>query len=187
MLDALISSQLRIKLLLKFFINPELRSYLRGLSGEFDVSTNAVRQELNKLEEAGIIAAEREGNKKLFRVNRNYPLYKEVRNLLLKTVGIEQVMEKVVNRLGKLQKVYLTGTLAEGLDGPTIDLYIIGEIDRDYLNDLTQKAETITGKKIRMALFTPEEWKPCLLENETHVLIYEHEEADAGNELKVKD
>lgn len=173
MLDALISSQLRIKLLLKFFINPELKSYLRGLSGEFDVSSNAVRQELNRLEEAGIIAAVRDGNKKLFRVNRDYPLYKEVRSLLMKTVGIEQVLEKVIGRLGKLQKVYLTGSLAKGLDGPTIDLYIVGEVDRKYLNDLTGKAEKITGKKIRMAVFTPEEWQPRLLESETHVLIYE--------------
>lgn len=173
MLDALISSKLRVKLLLKFFINPELKSYLRGLSGEFDVSSNAVRQELNRLEEAGIIAAEKKGNKKLFTVNRNYPLFNEVRNLLMKTVGIEQVMEKVIGRLGKLDKVYLTGSLARGMEGPTIDLYVIGEVDRSYLNSLNQKAEKMTGKKIRMGIFTAEEWNPGLLENEDHVLIFE--------------
>ncbi|SMO96777.1 nucleotidyltransferase domain-containing protein [Gracilimonas mengyeensis] len=173
MLDALISSQLRVKLLLKFFINPELKSYLRGLSGEFDVSSNAVRQELNKLEEAGIIAAEKEGNKKLFSVNQQYPLYNEVRNLLMKTVGIEQVVEKVINRLGKPKKVYLTGSLARGKEGPTIDLYVIGEVNRDYLSSLNQKAEKLTGKKIRIAVFSPAEWDPKLLENEDHVLIFE--------------
>lgn len=172
MLDALISSQLRIKLLLKFFINPELKSYLRGLSGEFDVSSNAVRQELNRLEEAGIIAAEKEGNKKLFSVNRDYPLYEEVRKLLMKTIGVEQVMDKVIGRLGDLQKVYLTGSLARGMDAPTIDLYVIGEVDYEYLGKLNRKAEQMTGKKIRMAVFTLEEWDPSLLENETHVLIY---------------
>lgn len=176
MLDALISSQLRIKLLLKFFINPGLKSYLRGLSGEFEVSSNAVRQELNRLEEAGIITAEKEGNKKLFSVNRKYPLYQEVRSLLMKTVGIEEILEKVISRLGNPEKVYLTGSLARGLEGPTIDLYIIGEVNREYLNELNQKAEKLIGKKIRMAVFTREEWEPELLENEEHVLIYESKE-----------
>lgn len=173
MLDALISSQLRVKLLMKFFINPELRSYLRGLSGEFEVSSNAVRQELNRLEEAGIIEAEAEGNKKLYSVNKTYPLFNEVRTLLMKTVGVEEILHKVISRLGNPQKVYLTGTLARGLEGPTIDLYVIGDINRDYLNELTQKAEKLTGKKIRMAIFTPDEWEPKLLENQEHVLIYE--------------
>ncbi|NGP88335.1 MULTISPECIES: winged helix-turn-helix domain-containing protein [Fodinibius] len=173
MLDALISSQLRVKLLLKFFINPELRSYLRGLSGEFEVSTNAVRQELNNLEEAGIISAEKDGNKKMFSVNRDYPLYSEVRTLLMKTVGIEQVMEKVLSRLGELKKVYLTGSLAEGLDAPTIDLYLIGDVNREYLHKMTKKAEELTGKKIRMAVFTEKEWGRELIENETHVLLFE--------------
>lgn len=175
MLDALISSQLRIKLLKKFFINPELKSYLRGLSGEFEVSSNAVRQELNRLEEAGIIKAEKEGNKKLFTVNRDYPLFKEVRTLMMKTVGVEEILQKVIARLGKLDKVYLTGSLARGLEGPTIDLYVIGEVNREYLDELNRKAEKLAGKKIRMAVFTLKEWKPELLENEEHVLIYENE------------
>jgi len=176
MLDALISSSLRIKLLMKFFINPELKSYLRGLSGEFEVSSNAVRQELNRLEEAGIIIAEKKGNKKLFSVNPDYPLFNEVRNLLMKTVGIEQVMQKVIRRLGNLQLVYLTGSLACGMEGPTIDLYVIGEVNREYLDQLTRKAERMTGKKIRMAVFGEEEWEPELIENEDHVLIFKRKD-----------
>lgn len=126
------------------------------------------------MEEAGIIEGEKDGNKKLFSVNSSYPLYNEIRNLLLKTVGVEQVLEKVIRRLGNLQKVYLTGTMAKGLDGPTIDLYIIGDVNREYLNKLSEKAEKMTGKKIRKAAFSEEEWDPELLENESHVLIFEN-------------
>ena len=54
MLDSLITSKTRVKLL-KFFMNPETRSYLRSLAEEFGESTNAVRVELNRLEKAGIL------------------------------------------------------------------------------------------------------------------------------------
>ena len=160
-------------MLMKFFINPDLESYLRGLASEFDVSTNAIRQELNQLEKASIIAGKRSGNKKLYTANPSHPLFNEVRRLLLKTVGIDQVMERIVKRLGNLKCVYLTGALARGKDSPTIDLYIIGDIDREYLFELVEKAEKISGKKIRLAVFKESEWNPNLLESETHVPLFE--------------
>lgn len=61
MLDSLITSKLRVKLLTKFFINPEIKAWLRGQESEFGVSSNTVRQELNKLEEANVIRSEEEG------------------------------------------------------------------------------------------------------------------------------
>jgi len=159
-------------MLMKFFINPDLESYLRGLASEFDVSTNAIRQELNQLEKAGIIEGQRSGNKKLYTANPSYPLFNEVRRLLLKTVGIDQVMERVVERLGNLKYVYLTGLLAEGKDSPTIDLYFVGNINREYLFKMVEKAEKISEKKIRVAVFGEDEWNPEMLETETHVLLF---------------
>ena len=116
MLDSLITSKLRIKLLTKFFINPEVKAWLRGLEGEFGVSSNAVRQELNKLEEAGVISSEFQGNKKLFTANRNHPLFDDLQRILMKTVGIDKILEQVITRLGDLESVYVTGSLAKGID-----------------------------------------------------------------------
>ena len=69
MIETLISSKTRIKLLLKFFLNSNTTSYLRGLEGEFGESSNAIRVELNKLEEAGMLSSEVKGNKKMFKAN----------------------------------------------------------------------------------------------------------------------
>ena len=69
MLDTLIQSKTRLKLLLRFFLNPDSSAYLRGLAQEFDESTNAVRVELNRFEEAGLIQSHKEGNKKMYQVN----------------------------------------------------------------------------------------------------------------------
>ena len=53
MLDALITSKTRVRLLVKFFLNPTMKSYLRELASEFEESTNSVRLELNRLKRSG--------------------------------------------------------------------------------------------------------------------------------------
>lgn len=107
MLEALITSKTRLKLLLKFFLNSDTTAYLRSLEPEFDESTNAIRQELNRFEEAGLLTADKKGNKKVYHANTGHPLFPEINSLLMKYVGIDQVIEKVVKKLGKLNAVYL--------------------------------------------------------------------------------
>jgi len=75
MLDTLISSQTRLKLLLKFFLNSSTSSYLRDLESEFGESTNAIRLELNRFEQAGLLSSASIGNKKMFSANTQHPLF----------------------------------------------------------------------------------------------------------------
>ena len=74
MLDTLITSKTRIKLLLKFFLNSNASSYLRNLESEFQESTNGIRLELNKFEKAGLLQSHMSGNKKLYQANTGHPL-----------------------------------------------------------------------------------------------------------------
>ncbi len=157
MIDALISSKTRIKLLLKFFLNSNTRGYLRGLESEFGESSNAIRQELNRLEEAGMLTSEYEGNRKYFRANTEHPLFKEVHNILRKYIGLDQVIEQVIAKLGKVKKVFLAGEFSKGLDSPIIDLLIIGDIDKKYLLELVDRAEKLISRKIRYIVYHPDE------------------------------
>ena len=75
MLDSLITSQTRIKLLKKFFLNRSTKAHLRGLESEFGESSNAIRLELNRFEEAGLLNSLRDGNKKIYQANPTHPLY----------------------------------------------------------------------------------------------------------------
>ena len=143
MIETLISSKTRIKLLLKFFLNSKTTSYLRGLESEFGESSNAIRVELNKLEDAGMLSAEMNGNKKMFKANTKHPLFKEIHNILLKHIGLDRIIENVVERLGDVNKVYLVGGFAKGLDSQIIDLIFIGDIDKNYLLNLVEKAEDL--------------------------------------------
>lgn len=158
MLDTLIQSKTRLKLLLRFFLNPDSSAYLRGLAQEFDESTNSVRVELNRFEEAGLIAGHKEGNKKVYKVNTNFPMFGELQKIAFKHFGIDQIIEQVIEKLGELNKVYLTGDLARGLDTNIIDIVLIGEnIDTSYLSKLVAKAEDLLNKKIRTLVYNPEE------------------------------
>jgi predicted transcriptional regulator len=154
MIEALISSKTRIKLLLKFFLNSNTKAYLRGLESEFGESSNAIRLEINRFEQAGMLKAEMVGNKKIFQANIEHPLFGEIHNILLKHVGIDHVIEQVVNRLGKVDRVFLIGDFSKGSDSNMIDLIFIGDIDTSYLINLIEKAEKLVLRKIRYVIYT---------------------------------
>ena len=157
MIDALISSKTRIKLLLKFFLNSHATAYLRSLENEFGESSNGIRLELNRLEAAGLLTSESEGNKKIFRANTAHPLFHEIHNIVLKHFGLDQVVENVIRRLGDVQRVYLVGDFSKGIDSQVIDLVFIGDFDKTYLTALVEKAEKIVGRKIRYLIYDSHE------------------------------
>jgi hypothetical protein len=159
MLDTLITSKTRLKLLLKFFLNSSSRSHLRNLESEFGESTNAIRLELNKFEQAGLLKSEVDGNKKVFRANTGHPLFNDIHNILLKTIGFDQIIDRVVTKMGNVEEVYVTGDFAHGIDNQIIDLIFVGdEINREYLLRLIGKTEELISRKIRYVIFPKEEF-----------------------------
>ena len=165
MIETLISSKTRVKLLFKFFLNKETTAYLRGLENEMGESTNAIRIELNKFEKAGLLKAETSGNKKIFSANTSHPLFRLFQNILLKHIGIDQIINNVVERLGNVDRVYLAGSFAKGIDGPIIDLILIGNVERDYLSQLITKAENLIKRKIRYVIFNESEYTDYLTQS----------------------
>lgn len=157
MIETLISSKTRIKLLLKFFLNSSTTSYLRNLEAEFGDSTNSIRLELNRLEEAGMLTSFLQGNKKFFRANTDHPLFGEVHNILLKYIGFDKIIENIIERLGDVEKVYVSGAFARGLDSQIIDLVFIGDINKAYLIELIDKVELLIKRKLRYVVFDSEE------------------------------
>lgn len=154
MIEALISSKTRVKLLLKFFLNSNTKAYLRGLETEFGESTNAIRVEINRFENAGMLKSELVGNKKIFQANTTHPLFQELHNILLKHVGLDRVIENVIERLGEVDKVFLIGEFSKGSDSDIIDLIFVGNIDKSYLINLIEKTEKLVKRKIRYVIYS---------------------------------
>ena len=166
MLGTLITSRTRIKLLLKFFLNSNNTAYLRSLEPEFGESTNAIRQELNRFEDAGLLVSLSEGNKKIYKANTKHPLFPEINGLLMKHIGLDKIIEKVVNKLGQLEAVYLVGEIAKGKNSKVIDLWFVGDkIDKKYLLDLMEKAELMINRKIRYIILDDKELQDFLNAN----------------------
>jgi hypothetical protein len=157
-IEALISSKTRIKLLLKFFLNSSTTAYLRGLEDEFGESSNAIRLELNKFEKAGFLNSHVEGNKKVFKVNSKHPLFNEINIIVMKLMGLDHIIDHILQEMGDLKMVYLVGKLANGQNTEIIDLVLVGEINKNFLLTLIEKAEKKIRKKIRYVHFHTEEF-----------------------------
>jgi hypothetical protein len=170
-LDLLFTGKIRLKLLMRLFLNPEVMVHLRGLANDFEVSTNTVRQELNLFKELDLI---QEVDKKLtekpdkkgktgpknYQANQSHPVFSGLQLMIRQHLGIDALVEKMIDQIGRPEAVYLTGPLAEGRDTPIIDLIIVADgLNENSLQKYINKAEGLVGKKIRAAVYGMLEWE----------------------------
>ncbi|QQT43593.1 Uncharacterised protein [Sphingobacterium multivorum] len=149
MLETLITSKTRLKLLIKFFVSATNRAHLRGLAEEFQESTNSIRKELNQLSEAGYLERKTEKNKIVYSANTKHSLFRPIQNLIHTFLGIDQLVEQVLDQAGHIQEVSLLGDYAKGLDTGTIEVLILGDdINEAYLLLLADKIGEHLGKKV---------------------------------------
>lgn len=175
MLNSIITSETRIKLLLRFFLNPDSSGYLRQLSNEFGESTNGIRVELNKLSEAKILSSKKIGRNKIFKANTQHPLFKDIRNIVLTSTGIDKVLSNIIQKLGELQLAFIRGDYALGRDSGLIDLVIVGQnINTNELDRVKKKTESLINRKITILILTENEYdklKPTF-DKETLLILF---------------
>lgn len=177
LIDQLLSGKIRLKLLARLLLNPSSRVYLRQLERDLNVSSNTVRLELNKLSEMKMISTlEAEESKiKKYIANTLHPLYSNLRSIILKYVGVDQLLEEVFYKLGELDEVFLAGDIAEGKETLFIDLVMVGEFNKEFLFKLLERAKKLLNKKIRIAIYSKNEFKLELLEGIQFISIYKTE------------
>ncbi|MDZ7832273.1 MAG: winged helix-turn-helix domain-containing protein [Desulfobacterales bacterium] len=155
----LITSKTRIRLIVRLFFNTQTRSYLRELARELNISSNAVREELNQLRAARLLNTSKSGRNVYYRANPDHPLFPELKSMVNKTIGMDRVIDGIVARLGDVEAAYLMDDYAEGKDTGIIDLLLIGNINRVHLDDLSRKTERYINRKIRTMAMTRQEFK----------------------------
>lgn len=159
MLSELFTSKTRIKLLLKLFLNPEVSCYLRELAGEFDTSPNAIKTELDSLSNAGYLTKKQNGRSLYFRANKKHPFFPEISSIVRKTLGIDKLIEQIMNDLGNVTSIYILDDYAQGKDSGLIDILVVGLINKEKLVNLVSLTEGKINRKIRLMSLTPEEYE----------------------------
>lgn len=176
MLDVLISSKTRQKLLVKFFLFEGTEGYLRSMEREFHESSNSIRLELKKFIDAGLLISRRNGKKRYYRANTGHLLYNDIHEIVKKEVGIKQILECSITNAGNLQALFITGKLAMGIDSDTIELALVGrDIDYLYINKCVASVETIIKRKIMYLAYTPNQME-YFFRNKTHLVLWKSED-----------
>ncbi|SEH57484.1 hypothetical protein SAMN02927937_00296 [Paenimyroides aquimaris] len=149
MLDSLITSKTRIKLLVKFFITSANSGHLRGLANEFNESTNAIRKELNHLSEAGYLEKKEVSNKIAYRANTRHPMFSLLQQVVHKYLGLDTIVTQVLDRMGTVEKIELLGDYAKGIDSGTVEINISGKnINTEYTQSIIPKIEDVIKRKV---------------------------------------
>ena len=102
-------------------------------------------------------------------------MFPELKSMVSKVMGIDQVVDGIVTRLGDLERAYLLDDYAEGKDTGIIDLLLVGKVDQYHLNDLSRKTERYIKRKIRTLVLSRDEFKEFepKLKTSPSILIWE--------------
>ena len=169
MLEELITSKTRLRLLLRFFISQANRGYLNGLASEMGESTNAIRKELNHLQLAGYLKKIKVNNKIEYKANVKHPMFEVLQKVVFKHLGLEDVVENVLERMGNVQRIILVGDYAKGNDNGIIEVFLIGKnLNMEYINQIEYKIEKFINRKVSFYLASK------FNTNQNHIILYEN-------------
>lgn len=170
MLNSLITSKTRLRLLIKFFISQANKAHLNGLANEFGESTNSIRKELNNLFDAGYLLKSKSNNKIEYNVNPEHPLYETMRKVVMKHLGLEDIVETVLEKMGTIKKIILIGDYAKGIDSGNIEVILTGrDLDMDYISNLENKIEKLINRKVTFYLSSK------FLSDQQNIILYTNE------------
>ena len=168
MLSSLITSKTRLRMLIKFFVSAANNGYLNGLANEFNESTNSIRKELNNLSNAGYLLKSKKNNRVIYNANTLHPMFEVLQKIVRQHLGLEEIVETVIERIGDVDIIALTGQYAKGIDNGNIEIIINGSnVNNDYLEIIKPKIENKIGRKLTFLLNQKLDSKSIILFNKT--------------------
>ncbi len=162
----------RAELMKLFFTNPDKVFYMQEIGRILDKKPGIFQRTLNNLVLEGILESEYKANARYFKVNKNYPLFKEFKNIVFKTVGIKGGIEDVLKEVSNIKLSFIYGSYAKATEDylSDIDIVIIGSPNEDYLVKRLDKLEEKLQRDINYKLYTISEFKRNIKEKEPFIL-----------------
>lgn len=161
MLDDLIVSKVRLKVLNLFFNGDNPVLHVRELVRVLNEEINAVRRELAFLESRSILKKEARGNKIYYYPRKDYPYYFDLLELIAKTNYLGKEILKTKNKLGKIKFAVLSGSFVRGkpFNEQSVDLLIVGQVVLPELNILIKNEELRRNREMNYTVMSEEEFK----------------------------
>ena len=130
-------------------------------------STNSIRKELNHLHDAGYLQKVKVDNKVQYKANADHPLFETLRKVVLKHLGLADIVEVVLDRMGDVKFIVIVGDYAKGIDSGNIEVFLVGDdLNFNYISQLENKIENLIGRKVNFYLSS------TLPANQLHLKIY---------------
>ena len=144
--------------------NPEKEFYVNEISRLTGEPLNAVARETGYLEKSGLIKSHKAGNMKYFEVQKDFPLYAELKKIIYSTVGLGDYLSKEAQQWNGVECAFIYGSVASGAESASsdIDLLVIGSADEIYLHSAVTAAEKDIGRTINYTIMAPQEFRQRL-------------------------
>ncbi len=183
MLKRLFTSNTRIKLLTLFLLHPEEEFFIRELTRKLEEQINSIRRELDNLKKMGLLKTKSKNRKKFYVVNKNFVIFHELRNIVLKAMNDKENIAKEIAKFGTVDVMVLSGIFVDK-DSP-IDLLIVGEIDRVQLEQYFAN-ELETKRPVRFSIMDRQEYlyRQKCKDKFLHDIINDPDNIVAENKLK---
>src|ERR1700690_4395611 len=152
-------SKARQQLLAYYFTNPAARHHLRDLAERLSIDPSNLSKEFGRLEHEGLFRSEVSGRQKYFQLNREYPLFNEVRSIIAKTIGAVPLLAESLKKIEGIEEAYLYGSFARNQQDAAsdVDVLVIGKPKSDTLAETVQKLERQLGREINYTVLTRKE------------------------------
>jgi len=162
----------RAELLRLFFTNPERSFYMQEVGRILGKKPGVFQRTLNNLVSEGIVESEHKANVRYFKANKRYPLYKELKSIVFKTVGVEASLKAELEQVGNIQLAFIYGSYAKGKENylSDIDLVIIGSPDEDELIKKLDRLEEKLQREINYKFYKLKEFAREVKQDEPFVL-----------------
>jgi predicted nucleotidyltransferase len=171
-LYTIIKSKNRVKLLTLFLTNPDERYYYTEIFKRLSIPHAILQRELKGFTGIGLVLNTREANISYYFINKEFPIYQELKSIIFKTVGLADYLRESLKKIGNIHAAFIYGSVAKNLEDITsdIDLMVIGDVDMDSLHDAVSKAEDALGREINFTTFDISEWKKRVAKKQSFVM-----------------
>lgn len=160
MLKSLFTSKTRVELLKLFLLNPENPFYQRQIEQKTHFPIRAIQRELTNLCGIGLLNKRASGNRNYYSLNKDYPIRNELKNIILKSTGIVDVLSQYLSEKQDIELAFIYGSYAKNKENllSDIDLFVISDISSRKLSSILNKEKQNFGREINFSLYSREEF-----------------------------